>query len=164
MCWDSVSAAEMGDSGNSSSAVYLYNEGLSAFMAGNATEVALKGNVTWTEWESEGRWYNYGNFSTGHVRAFVYNGQKYVVVCSASWPNTWITIQKATDLIEDDEDTEDIDESRQNYLLTTDIVAGAASCYPCSAYVYDPVSGTGHIVYLAQSSVAVAYDIKTTRL
>lgn len=164
VCWDSVGAAEMGDSGNASSAFYVYDEGLSAFQAGNANEVALRGGVNWTTWDADGRWFGYGNFSTGHVRAFVYNGQKYVIACSGSWPCNWITIQKANNLTEDDEATEDVDESKQNYLLETDIIEGAAQCYPCCAYVYDPATGTGHVIYLSQSSAAVAYDIKTNRI
>jgi hypothetical protein len=164
VCWDSVGAAEMGDSGNASSAFYVYDEGLSAFQAGNANEVALRGGVSWTTWDADGRWFGYGNFSTGHVRAFVYNGQKYVIACSGSWPCNWITIQKANNLTEDDAATEDVDESKQNYLLETDIIEGAAQCYPCCAYVYDPATGTGHVIYLSQSSAAVAYDIKTNRI
>lgn len=164
VCWDSVDSAEMGDTGNASSAFYVYNEGLSAFTAGSATELALKGGVTWTNWNADGRWFNYGNFSTGHVRAFVYNGQKYIVACSASWPNAWITIQKADNVAVDDPDTEDVDESESNYLLPTDMIENSGETYPCSAYVYDPATGTGHVICLAQSAAAVRYDLVTETL
>lgn len=164
VCWDSVAAAEMGDSGNASSAFYVYNEGLSAFTAGTATELALKGGVTWTNWDADGRWFNYGNFSSGHVRAFVYNGQKYIVACSASWPNSWITIQKADNVAVDDPDTEDVDEAESNFLLLTDMIEATPSTFPCSAYVYDPATGTGHVICLAQSAAAVRYDLVTETL
>lgn len=165
VCWDSATPAELGGDGpNASSAFYVYNEGLSAFVTGTATELALKGGVTWTNWDADGRWFNYGNYSTGHVRAFVYNGQKYIVACSASWPNSWITIQKADNVAVDDPDTEDVDESESNFLLPTDIIEATPSTYPCSAYVYDPATGTGHVICLAQSAVAVRYDLVTETL
>ena len=165
VCWDSVGAAEMGDTGNASAAYYVYG-GLTDFLDGYDDETALRGNVNWTNWDADGRWYGYGNYSIGHVRAFMYNGSKYVVASSSSWPCTWITIQKADpeEIVLDDEETEDIDESLANYLLTTDIIEGAAACAPCSAFVYDPSTGTGHVVYAAQSNSVVAYDITTERL
>lgn len=159
--WDSVGASEFGESGNASSAFYVFNEGLSAYLAGTATETILRGGVNWTDWDADGRWYGYGNYSIGHVRAFVYNGQKYVVACSSSWPCNWITVQKADNIVLDDEETDEIDESAQNYLLKTDIIEGADQCAPCCAYVLDPATGTGHIVYASQAAKVVAYDITT---
>ncbi len=160
--WDSLAAAEYGESGNASAAFYVYNEGLTAFVNGAAEEVGLNGIVNWGDpWHAQGGHFGYGNYSTGHVRAFIYNGQKYIIACSSSWPCNWITVQKATDLVEDDEETDEVDESMANYLLPTDIIEGAASCAPCCAYVFDPATRTGHIVYAAQSKVVVAYDITT---
>ena len=164
VCWDSLAAAEYGESGNASAAFYVYNEGITAFQGGTATELALQGQVNWTNWNAEGQHFSYGNYSIGHVRAFKYNGVKYIIAASSSWPCNWITVQKAEDVAIDDEETEDVDESAVNYLLPTDMIEGAASCAPCSAYVYDPATLTGHIVYAAQSAKVVAYDIVTTIL
>lgn len=164
VCWDSLAAAEYGDSGNASAAFYVYGEGLTAFQNGAATELPLIGQVTWGNWNSEGQRFSYGNYSIGHVRAFKYNGVKYIIAASSSWPCNWITVQKAEDVAVDDEETEDVDESASNYLLPTDMIEGAASCAPCSAYVYDPATLTGHIVYAAQAAKVVAYDIVTTIL
>lgn len=163
--WDSLAAAEYGESGNASAAFYVYNEGLTAFVNGAAEEVGLNGIVNWGDpWHVQGGHFSYGNYSCGHVRAFIYNGQKYIVACSSSWDHSWITVQKATDLVEDDEETDEVDESISNYLLPTDQIEGAAACAPCCAYVYDRDTRTGHIVYIAQNLSAVAYDITTTIL
>ena len=179
VCWDSLGPAEYDDydrdpdtgeyvlengnkKGNATTALYVYAEGLSAYVMGLATEEPLYGNVHWgAPYTVEGKRFHYGNFSTGHARAFIYNGQKSVIVCSGSWPNTWITIQKATNLVEDDEATDEVDESEANYYLSTDIIPATAQCYPCCAYVYDPATLTGHVIYLSQSLVAAAYDILT---
>ena len=75
-----------------------------------------------------------------------------------------VTIQKAEDIVLDDEETDEVDESEVNYLLPTTKVEEAAQCIPCSAFVYDPATGTGHVVYAAQSNVILAYDIITDRL
>ena len=161
VCWDSLAAAEYGDTGNASAAFYVYGEGLTAFQNGAATELPLIGQVTWGNWNSEGQRFSYGNYSIGHVRAFKYNGVKYIVAASSSWPCNWITVQKAEDVAVDDEETEDVDESASNYLLPTDMIEGAASCAPCSAYVFDPGKGVGHIVYASQNVKMVAYDLST---
>lgn len=162
VCWDSLAAAEYGESGNASAAFYVYDEGLTAFMAGSYDEVALTGNVHWGEpWGVEGRRFSYGNYSTGHVRAFIYNGQKYIAASSSSWPCNWITVQKANNLVEDDLDTDEVDESLVNYLMISDQIDGAGSCAPCSAYVLDPATRTGHIVVAAQSTKVRLYDITT---
>ena len=169
--WDSLAAAELGQTGNASAAFYVYRGFTEYFPEGaNMTDIpaieetALKGQVTWARWDSEGQAYNYGNYSTGHVRAFLYNGIKYIIAASSSWPCTWITIQKAQDIVLDDEETDEVDESEVNYLLPTTKVEEAAQCVPCSAFVYDPATGTGHVVYAAQSNVVLAYDIITDRL
>ena len=168
VCWDSLGNGEYdGGAGNSSSAVYVY-EGLTAynnqFAAGEVNEVALRGGVSWATWDSEPCHFGYGNFSTGHARAFVYNGQKYVLVSSSSWPCNWITIQKADNILEDDDTTDDVDESEANYFLPTQKIDGAASCYPAGAYVYDPATGVGHVLVASQSSVVVAYDMISDRI
>ena len=108
--------------------------------------------------------FSYGNYSTGHVRAFKYNGLKYIIASTSSWPNTWITIQKAEEVAYDDEETEEVDESAANYLLPTVRVEDTAQCRPCSAYVYDPATGTGHVVYAAQNAKVLAFDLITDRL
>ena len=168
VCWDSFAAAEYGDSGNASSAFYVYGEGLTAFQNGAATELPLVGQVTKSNWNSEGMRFYYGNYSTGHVRAFKYNGVRYIVACSSSWPCQWITVQKAENIVEDDEETDDKDESLANYLLPTDMIeqaaSGAITNAPCSAYVYDPSITTGHIIVASQNIKVLAYDIVTTIL
>ncbi|MBP5488632.1 MAG: DUF5018 domain-containing protein [Bacteroidales bacterium] len=178
ICWDSMGAAEHEDwdynddgtvkvdqygnpTGNASSAYYYYSS-LSGAQSGAIEEVPLYGGVTWANWDSQGKYYNYGNFSTGHVRAFIYNGDKCIIACSGSWPCTWITVQKADNLVEDDPDTDEIDESESNYLLPTDRINDASQCYPCCAYVFDPAAGIGHIIYLSQSAYVLAYDLSTS--
>ena len=162
--WDSLAAAEYGMTGNASAAFYVYNEGLQAFVNQAAVELQLFGQVNWTNWDSEGGMFSYGNYSTGHVRAFKYNGLKYIIAATSSWPNTWITIQKAEEVAYDDEETEEVDESAANYLLPTVRVEDTAQCRPCSAYVYDPATGTGHVVYAAQNAKVLAFDLITDRL
>ncbi len=167
VCWDSADAAEFGETGNRSSAFYVY-DGLSAYIeqfnSGDIHETPLKGGVNWVDWDADGRFFGYGNFSTGHVKAFVYNGQKYVLACSSSWPCNWITIQKADNLVEDDDTTDDVDESDANYFLPTQIIEQAASCYPSGAYVFDPATGTGHVLVASQASCVVSYDMITDRI
>ncbi|MGN1226914.1 MAG: hypothetical protein ACI4TL_06740, partial [Candidatus Cryptobacteroides sp.] len=167
VCWDSLAAAEYEETGNASSAFYVY-DGLTAyeqqFNAGEVNETALKGGVTWADWESEPCHFQYGNFSTGHARAFIYNGQKYVLASSSSWPCNWITIQKADNLVEDDDTTDDIDESAANYFLPTWQIADAAAAYPSGAYVYDPATGTGHVLVASQNTCVVAFDMITDRI
>lgn len=167
VCWDSAGWQEHDPenaNSNASSAFYVYNEGLTAFNMGIAEETILYGGVNWINWDSDGRFFGYGNYSTGHARAFVYNGQKYVIACSSSWPCNWVTIQRASNIVEDDLATDEVDESEVNYLLKTQRIDNAAACWPCSAYVYDPATGTGHVVVAAQSAAVLAYDIVTERL
>lgn len=162
--WDSLAAAEYGETGNASAAFYVYDAGLTAFENETADEVALHGQVTWVKWDAEGGLFSYGNYSIGHVRAFIYNGQKYIVAASSSWPCNWITVQRANNIVEDDEETDEVDEYEQNYLLPTDIITDASECAPHSAYVYNPSTGTGHIIYVAGSQYVLRYDITTTIL
>lgn len=163
VCWDSLAAAEYGESGNASSAFYVYDDGLTAFLAGDAEEVPLYGQVH-SVWGPEGRRFDYGNYSIGHVRAFIYNGQKYIIASHSSWPNNWITVQRANNIVEDNPATENKDESSVNYLLGTSMIEDTGSCAPCSAYLYDPLTRTGHIIYASQNRKVVAYDITTTIL
>ena len=171
LCYDSLGAAEYGDDAegntNASSAVYVY-DGLTAyenqFNSGEIHETPLYGGVNWVTWDADGRRFGYGNYSTGHARAFVYNGQKYALVSSASWPNAWITIQKADNLVEDDDTTDDVDESEANYFLPTQKIEETAASFPSGAYVYDPASGTGHVLVAAQPLCVVAYDMITDRI
>ena len=76
----------------------------------------------------------------------------------------WIDIAPIGVSGRDDEETDEVDESLVNYLLPTDRIDDAAQCYPCCAYVYDPATGTGHVIYAAQSLYVLAYDITTTVL
>lgn len=163
VCWDSLAAAEYGDTGNASSAYYYYNS-LSGFMSGSVDEVALKGCVTWGKWDSEGQRFQYGNHSYGHVRAFKYIGEKYIVASSNSWLCGWVTIQRGDSYVEDDEETDEVDESAVNYLLPTDRIEGGQHNPPCSAYVYDPVTGTGHVIFETMGGIVVSYDLTTTIL
>ncbi|MBO4465421.1 MAG: DUF5018 domain-containing protein [Bacteroidales bacterium] len=168
VCWDSFNASEYGEEGNASSAFYVYNEGLTAFVNGEATELPLYGGVIWSVFQAVGQHFRYGNHSTGHVRAFKYNGQKYIIASTCSWPCNWITVQRADNIVEDDPETDEVDESTVNYLLPTDriddVASGAVATYPCSAYVFDPATRTGHIVMASQNYKVLAYDITTTIL
>ena len=170
VCWDSAGPQEFGEVpgvDNASSAFYVY-DGLTAyenqFNAGEVNETILKGGVNWVDWDSDGRYYGYGNYSAGHVRAFIYNGQKYVVAISSSWHCNWITIQKADNIVEDDDTTDDKDESEANYFLPTYQIPDASEIFPSSAYVYDPASGTGHVLVDSQLTKITAFDMLTDRI
>ena len=60
--------------------------------------------------------------------------------------------------------TTGIVESDANYFLPTQIIEQAASCYPSGAYVFDPATGTGHVLVASQASCVVSYDMITDRI
>lgn len=165
VCWDSLERGE--DSGNPTnrSHGFFYYSSLSGAVNQTIEEVPLRGQADWSHWDQEGGRFGYGNHSYGHVRAFKYNGEKYIVASTGSWTVAWITIQKADNLVEDDPETEDIDEYEANYLLPTAMEDGGGDNNPVSsAYVLDPATGVGHVIFVANGMDVCRYDLVTTIL
>lgn len=110
-------------------------------------EVALNGTmlddnvVTETGHSGENQ---YGNYSIGHVRGFQYFGEDYVIVSSSGWPSAYLTIQPA--------------DANKDYILRTVAFSGATP-RPSSAYVFDPATQTGHVIFTAADHFYVRYDI-----
>ncbi len=74
----------------------------------------------------------YGNYSSGHARAFMLNGRAYAAITSSGWPSTYLTIQSA--------DPEDED----HFLLRSQVWA-SGSPSPSSA-VYTVSSGEVYVL------------------
>ena len=119
-------------------------------VADNGNDVALTGTVLDDALAEGGGSNQYGNYSTGHARAFTLNGTSYVVACSSGWPCTYVTIQS---LNPDDEN---------HYLLRTQVLSTPAPA-PCSAYCFDEATGKGYVLVSAQSesSMMALYEIIT---
>lgn len=113
-------------------------------------DVALNGTVLDDALAEGGGSNQYGNYSTGHARAFTLNGTSYVVACSSGWPCTYVTIQTLNP------------EDENHYLLRTQVLSTPAPV-PCSAYCYDAASGKAYVIVSAQSesSMMVLYEIIT---
>lgn len=113
-------------------------------------DVALTGTVLDDQLAEGGGSNQYGNYSTGHARAFTLNGTSYVVACSSGWPCTYVTIQT---LNPDDED---------HYLLRTQVLSTPAPV-SCSAYCNDEATGKVYILVSAQSETPMMalYEIIT---
>lgn len=160
VCWDSVANGEYEGMGNATSAFYVYPD-VNSVSVDN--ELPLYGTVDWSTQNRAGETFKYGNHSYGHARAFRFNGTSYVVACSNSWDASWITIQ-TLEWVDDDPDTEEVDESSANYLLeSTNVGNGNGDC-TCSAYWYDPAAGIGHVICSAKSNQVIRYDITVTRM
>ena len=119
-------------------------------IADNGNDLALTGTVLDDALAEGGGSNQYGNYSTGHGRAFTLNGTSYVVACSSGWPCTYVTIQS---LNPDDEN---------HYLLRTQVLSTPAPV-PCSAYCFDEATGKGYVLISAQSesSMMALYEIIT---
>lgn len=89
----------------------------------------------------------YGNYSTGNIKAFVFNGVPYVAVASTGWPEVYITIQSNDPSVDE-----------EHYLLETQYFS-AAQVVPSVAYVYDQATDTGHVILLGGNLVYARYDI-----
>ncbi len=113
-------------------------------------DVALNGTVLDDALAEGGGSNQYGNYSTGHARAFTLNGTAYVVACSSGWPCTYVTIQTLNP------------EDENHYLLRTQVLETPAPV-SCSAYCYDQASGKGYVLVSAQSesSMMALYEIVT---
>lgn len=113
-------------------------------------DVALTGTVLADALAEGGGSNEYGNYSTGHARAFVLNGTSYVVACSSGWPCTYVTIQTLNP------------EDENHYLLRTQVLSTPAPV-SCSAYCYDAESGKVYILVSAQSEspMMALYEIIT---
>ena len=118
--------------------------------ADNGADVALTGTVLDDALAEGGGSNQYGNYSTGHARAFTLNGTSYVVACSSGWPCTYVTIQTLNP------------EDENHYLLRTQVLATPAPV-SCSAYCYDAATGKVYILVSAQSEspMMALYEIIT---
>ena len=177
VCWDSLGSDEyddwarnedgsykLGDDGNkvgnATSAFYCYYA-----LSAATDEVPLYGDVTWGKWDSEGRRFHYGNHSYGHVRAFKFRGERCIIASTNSWTCGWITIQKAENIVEDDPETDMNNEYVVNYLLDSYRNSkGSQYAPPSSAYVYDSAASVGHIIYNANGSNVMAFDLSSSIL
>lgn len=113
-------------------------------------DVALTGTVLDDALAEGGGSNQYGNYSTGHARAFTLNGTSYVVACSSGWPCTYVTIQTLNP------------EDENHYLLRTQVLDTPAPV-SCSAYCYDAATGKVYILVSAQSEspMMALYEIIT---
>lgn len=91
--------------------------------------------------------HQYGNYSTGNIKAFMYNGTPYVVAATTGWPQVYITIQ-----------TNDPADEANHYLLKTQYFAGPQQV-PSAAYVYDPATDKGQVLLLGGNLVIARYEI-----
>ena len=113
-------------------------------------DVALNGTVLDDALAEGGGSNQYGNYSTGHARAFTLNGTSYVCACSSGWPCTYVTIQTLNP------------EDENHYLLRTQVLATPAPV-SCSAYCHDEATGKVYILVSAQSEspMMALYEIIT---
>ncbi len=89
----------------------------------------------------------YGNYSTGNIKAFTYNGTPCVAAATSGWPQVYLTIQ-----------TNDPADEENHYILKTQFFDAAASV-PSAAYVYDPASDKGQVLILGGTLVIARYEI-----
>ena len=90
----------------------------------------------------------YGNYSTGHIKAFMLNGTPYVITASTGWPEVYITIQSNAPADE-----------KNHYLLKTQYFS-ASQVIPSAAYVYDAAKDKGQVLLLGGTIVIARYEIK----
>lgn len=89
----------------------------------------------------------YGNYSTGNIKAFTYNGTPCVVAATTGWPQVYLTIQ-----------TNDPADEDNHYILKTQFF-DASAVVPSAAYVYDPVNDKGQVLLLGGTVVIARYEI-----
>lgn len=90
----------------------------------------------------------YGNYSTGNIKAFMLNGTPYVITASTGWPEVYITIQ-----------SNDPADEENHYLLKTQYFS-ASAVIPSAAYVYDAANDKGQVLLLGGTIVIARYEIK----
>lgn len=90
----------------------------------------------------------YGNYSTGNIKAFMLNGTPYVITASTGWPEVYITIQ-----------SNDPADEENHYLLKTQYFS-ASEIIPSAAYVYDAANDKGQVLLLGGTIVIARYEIK----
>lgn len=90
----------------------------------------------------------YGNYSTGNIKAFMFNGTPYVAAATTGWHHVYITIQ-----------SNDPSDEDNHYLLETQYF-DAPEIVPSVAYVYDPATDTGQVLLLGGNLVIARYEIK----
>ena len=135
--WDS---APTGEDDNSTSYVYATDN--------TAAELtALSGTITDDEiLDAQYAGWNglqFGNYSVGHVRGFMYDGKAYVAASTSGWSQLYLTVVSA---------------DGEEYLLRTQAFDGGAA-FGASAYWYDEATSTGYLVYLKQNDLVALYKI-----
>ena len=132
--------------GNNNGMMFYVRKGIKD----EGADIALTGTVLDDALAEGGGSNQYGNYSTGHARAFTLNGTSYVVACSSGWPCTYVTIQSLNP------------EDENHYLLRTQVLATPAPV-PCSAYCFDAATGKAYVLVSAQSesSMMALYEIIT---
>lgn len=110
--------------------------------------------ATWTalwpltgscQWEGvKSGTYGFGNYTLGHIRAFMFNGNPYVAVGSSGGACSFFSVQGAG-LVEG--------------TLYNESYAEGAMAYTCCAYYYDETTKTGNILYVIPGSSIVHYRI-----
>lgn len=116
-------------------------------------DVALQGTTTTTVPGVQGAGIpegnaQYGNYSTGNIKAFMLNGTPYVITASTGWPEVYITIQ-----------SNDPADEENHYLLKTQYFS-ASAVIPSAAYVYDAANDKGQVLLLGGTIVIARYEIK----
>lgn len=135
--WDS---APTGEDANSTSYVYATDA--------TAAELApLSGTISDDEiLDAQYAGWNglqFGNYSVGHVRGFMYDGKAYVAASTSGWSQLYLTVVSA---------------DGEEYLLRTQAFDGGAA-FGASAYWYDEATSTGYLVYLKQNDLVALYKI-----
>lgn len=116
-------------------------------------DVALQGTTKTTVPGVQGAGFpegnaQYGNYSTGNIKAFMLNGTPYVITASTGWPEVYITIQ-----------SNDPADEENHYLLKTQYFS-APAVIPSAAYVYDTANDKGQVLLLGGTIVIARYEIK----
>lgn len=89
----------------------------------------------------------YGNYSTGNIKAFMYNGSPCVAAATTGWPQVYLTIQ-----------TNDPSDEENHYISKTQYF-DASAVIPSVAYVYDRVNDKGQVLLLGGTLVIARYEI-----
>lgn len=91
----------------------------------------------------------YGNYTVGHARGFMYDGEPYVCVASSGWAAAYITVQPV--------------DATKDYLLRTKSYPNSTP-FCSSAYVYDSATGKGHLIVNQSGYQIVRIDIERALL
>ena len=136
--WDS---APTGSDSNSTSYVYVTDASasdLTKTVSGTITDDEIL-DAQYAGWNG----LQFGNYSAGHVRGFMFDGKAYVAASTSGWSQLYLTVVSA---------------DGEEYLLRTQAFDGGAE-FSGSAYWYDAATSTGYLVYLKQNDCVALYKI-----